>query len=103
MVKKNDLPIDLTEKCYIDNFDGNFCLFYKNIPMIIVNYQFWTEDLIVKGDYIDYNEDEKGYTILINIPSYEKGKLIHVDHVYYGLFENLNEFDEWLEDPYYLY
>jgi hypothetical protein len=103
MVRKNDLPLDLTSQCYIDFFDGNYCLFYKNIPMIIVNYQFWTEDISVKADFIDYSEDEKGYTLLINVPSYEDGKLSHVDHVYYGLFKTLNEFNEWLENPYYLY
>ena len=103
MIRKSELPLDLTNLCYIDLFESNYCLFYKSIPMIIVSYQFWTEDISVKADYIDYNEEEKGYTLLINVPSYEGGKLSQVDHVYYGLFKTLAEFDEWLESPYYLY
>ena len=103
MVRKKDLPIDITKQCYIDYFDGNYCLFYKEVPMIIVNYQFWTEDILVRGDYIDYNTDERGYSILIDIPSYNNGKLTHIDHVYYGLFETVREFEDWLDSPYYLY
>ncbi|OHD11374.1 MAG: hypothetical protein A2086_08955 [Spirochaetes bacterium GWD1_27_9] len=103
MLRKKDLPVELTHSCYIDFYDGNYCLFYKSIPMIIVNYQFWTEDIKVRGDYIDYDPDENGYTILIDIPTYEDGKLTHIDHIYYGLFDTLKEFDEWLTNPYYLY
>jgi hypothetical protein len=103
MIKKNELPIELTHLCYIDYYDDNYCLFYKDVPMIIVNYQFWTEDIVVKGDYINYDKEEKGYTILIDIPSYEKGKLVNIDHVYYGLFDSLKDFDDWLREPYYLY
>lgn len=104
MIKRSDLPLDLTNKCYIDNFEGNFCLFYKNVPMIIVNYQFWTEDIDVKGDYIDYGDDEKGFSLLIDVPSYDEDKkLAHLDHVYYGLFETLYDFEEWLTNPVFLY
>lgn len=104
MIKKSDLPIPLTNLCYIDNYENNSCLFYKNIPMIVVNYQFWTEDIDVKADYINYGEGEKGYTILIDIPIYdEKKKLVHTDHVYYGLFETLAKIEEWLKKPYFLY
>ena len=99
MIKKSELPLDMTAHCYIDIFENNYCLFYKTIPMIIVNYQFWTEDISVKADYIDYSEDEKGYTMLINVPSYDNGKLVQVDHVYYGLFKTIGEFGEWLENP----
>ena len=104
MIKKKDLPIDLIDYCYIDVYDLNYCLFYKGVPLILVNYQFWTEDISVKGDYINYDEDEKGYTILIDIPSYDdKGRLEKMDHVYYGLFDSLYEFEKWLEDPYFIY
>jgi len=104
MLKKNDLPIDLIDNCYIDLYEGSYCLFYKGIPLILVNYQFWTEDITVLGDYIDYGDNEKGYTILIDIPSYDdKGNLLKLDHVYYGLFGNLIEFENWLNEPYFIY
>jgi hypothetical protein len=102
-MKKTDLPVDITPKCYIDSYDGNHCLFYDQIPMIVVNYEFWTEDIKVRGDYIDYGSDEKGYTILIDVPSYENGKLVHIDHIYYGLFKTMDEFENWLKEPYFLY
>jgi hypothetical protein len=103
MLRKSDMPLDITSKCYVDYYDGNYCLFYQKIPMIVLNYQFITEDVNVRGDYIDYGEDEKGYTILIDVPSYQDGKLIHLDHVYYGLFRNLVEFEKWLKEPTFLY
>jgi hypothetical protein len=103
MIKKAELPFDIKSFCYIDSYEGNYCLFFKQIPMIVVNYQFWTEDIQVRCDYIDYGENEKGYTILIDVPSYENGKLLNVDHVYYGLFKSLKEFNEWFEEPYFLY
>ena len=104
MIKRGNLPINLTKLCYIDDYEGNYCLFYKNVPMIVVNYQFWTEDIGVKADYLDYGEGEKGFSILIDVPTYDENKkLVHVDHVYYGLFDNLKEFQEWLKTPIFLY
>ena len=103
MLKKNDLPLNLTEKCHIGIFESAYCLFYKVIPLLHVNYQFWTEDIVVIGDYINYSEDEKGYSLLIDVPTYQDGKLIKVDHVYYGLFDRIADFDNWLTDPWFLY
>ncbi len=98
------IPRDLIKYCYIDRYENDYCLFYKGLPLIIVNYQFWTEDIRVKADYIDYGENEKGYTILIDMPVYDQNnELIKIEHIYYGLFENLKDFENWLEDPYFLY
>jgi len=102
-MKKKDLPLDITSKCYIDDYEGNFCLFYNKVPLIVVNYEFWTEDIKIKVDYINYGDNEKGYSVLIDVPYYNEGKLINIDHVYYGLFKSLSEIDIWLKDPYFLY
>ena len=103
-MRKKDLPIDLIKYCYIDKYENEYCLFYKGLPLIVVNYQFWTEDIKVKADYIDYGENERGYTILIDIPVYDKdNKLVKIEHIYYGLFENLSDFKNWLDAPYFLY
>ncbi|HOJ64009.1 MAG TPA: hypothetical protein PLE45_06270 [Spirochaetota bacterium] len=104
MIRDKDLPIDLIKYCYIDKYDNEYCLFYKGLPLIIVNYQFWTEDIQVKADYIDNGEDEKGYSILIDMPIYDKNNnLVKIEHIYYGLFQNLADFEKWLKNPYFLY
>lgn len=104
MLSKKDLPYDITNKCYIDLFQSNYCLFYQKVPLIVVKYTFWTEDIHVYCDYIDYNEDERGYTLLIDVPSYDENmKRDVVDHVYYGLFYTIKELESWLKNPYLLY
>lgn len=103
-IKKIELPLNLTNLCYIGKYDGEYSLFYKKIPMILVNYPFWTEDIKIQGDYIDYSDGEKGYSILIDLPIYcENKRLIRVEHIYYGLFDELKSFEEWLENPCFLY
>lgn len=104
MLSKKDLPYDITNKCYIDVFQSDYCLFYQKVPLIIMKYTFWTEDIHVKCAYIDYSESERGYTLLIDLPNYDANlKFDGVDHVYYGLFCTIKELESWLKEPYSLY
>jgi len=103
-IKNRQLPIDITDQCYIDTYENVRCLYYKNVPLILVNYPFWTEDIVVRAGYIDYNKTEKGYSLLIDVPQYDnKGKLIKVDNIYYGLFSTKKEFEDWLNNPTFFY
>ena len=101
---KPKLPITITNHCYIGMYDNNYCLFYKDVPLIMVKYPFWTEHINVMCDYINYNESERGYTVLIDVPSYDEHyKLINLEHVYYGLFNSLQDLMKWLDKPYFIY
>ena len=37
---KPKLPITITNHCYIGMYDNNYCLFYKDVPLIMVKYPF---------------------------------------------------------------
>ncbi len=103
-IKKKELPRDITEMCYIDIYESMRCLYYKNVPLIVMNYPFWTEDIVVRAGYIDYNKTEKGYSLLIDVPQYDnKGRLTKIEHIYYGLFSTIKEFEDWLDNPTFFY